>query len=122
MVTSIISPRLLAALPAFYPSLAAIQTAAASRDSYGAESLSWVTVAGLEALACRIAPAGGRESKLPDHTIVVGSHTVSLAGSYPTITPRMRVVIGALTLDILSVEQDGCGITTRLQCQLVVSP
>jgi hypothetical protein len=118
---SIVHPRLLASLGAFYPSLCTIQEPGPkTRDEYGQSQPSWPNLAGHVDIRCRISPDGkGREVKAPDQTYAITSHRIALQGHYPAITPAMRAVSGATTYDILAVESDGSGAATTLVCQVV---
>ena len=50
--------------------------------------------------------------------IVLHRMTLALESGTPPVA-TMRAVVGTLTYDILAVESDGNGYTTRLQCQIV---
>lgn len=124
MWNRIIHPRLFtgdfADLSDFYAHTCTIQEAAVAYDIMGEEVFTWGNLAGHVGLSCTIAPAGGREVKAPDMTYVVASHTVSIAGHYPTIQEKMRAVVdGTTTLDILLVSWDSQEDTTHMDCQLL---
>jgi hypothetical protein len=119
-MTTIMSPRMLSSLAAYFPSSCAIQEATSTQNSYGEPASTWANKTGYTSIACAVSSAGGKEVKMPNMTYAVASHTVLLAGSYPAITPANRAVVGSLTLDILAVESDPLGTLTRLQCQVVI--
>lgn len=116
---TLISPRMLGSLTAFYPSLCTIQQNTPVADSYGQPIAAWANLAGHVGLACAVMSGGGREMKLPNQTYTVASHVILLAGHYPTITTAMRAVVGGVNYDILSVESDSQSTMTRLACQVV---
>ena len=118
-MANIIHPGLLAALGDFYPSTCTIQESTESQNTAGEITLVWANFAGHVALACRIAPTRGREVKDVELTWTVGAYTIGLAGYYPTITPKMRAVVGGETYDILTVESDGQSEATWLGVQVV---
>ena len=117
MTQAFVHPRMLEGLAAFYPSLCTIQSGTLTQDSVGQPVATWAYV--LQAIPCRISPAGGREMKLPNQTYGVGSHTINLRGYYPTIIVAMRALVDGVAYDILAVESDGNQYTTRLQVQVV---
>lgn len=113
----IVHPRMLEGLALFYPSLCTIQQATLAQDAVGEPLATWADL--LQALPCRVSPAGGQERKLPNQTYGVASHTINLRGHYPSITIAMRAVVDSVNYDVLSVEHDGNAYTTRLQVQVV---
>jgi len=108
--------RMLPGLAGFYPSLCTIQEAVESND-LGEVTDVWVDV--WTAIPCRVSPVGVQEMKRPDQTFTLGSHTINLAGCYPLIIPKMRAKVGLIYFDVLGVESDGNGYTTRLQARIV---
>jgi len=115
----IVSPRMLTRLHEFYPSTVTIQEATEPRDTYGGYSQVWANKVGYVDLDCRLSPAGGKEVKKPDQTYVVATHIISIAGYYPGIHEKDRAIIAAQPFDILLVENDGQGDTTRLLVEIV---
>lgn len=122
-MVSIIHPRMLASLSKFYPSTCTIQQATEPQDAYGQPIAGWADVAGLANLPCSVAPFTGSpemaEYKRPDGTIEIITHHISIAGHYPTITNKMRAVVGGINYDIRAAETDSHGFTTRLRTVLV---
>jgi hypothetical protein len=114
----IVHPRMLEGLAAFYPSLCTIQSAVEPQDTVGQPVVASYTDV-LQALPCRVSPAGAREMKLPNQTYGVASHTINLRGHYPSITTAMRALVDGVAYDVLAVEHDGNAYTTRLQVQVV---
>jgi hypothetical protein len=115
----LIHPRIFERLYNFYPSEVTIQEATEPQDTYGAFSQIWANKVGYVDLDCRLAPSGGQEVKKPDQTYVVSTHTIAIAGYYPGIDEKNRAVIGANIFDILLVENDGQGDSTRLIVEIV---
>ena len=116
----IMHPRLLAALRRFYPSNVSIQQYTATQDSYGAEEpKGWSNVAGLVNLPCSISAVSGREVKRSTGIVAVSPWRIAIAGSYPTITPKMQAVSGGKTYDILVVHHDSQAQTTSLDVEIV---
>ncbi len=118
-MSSLIHPDLLTSLHDFFPALCTIQQGMPSEDAAGEEQLAWADLAGHVNLRCHVAPAKGAEVRTPDMTYVVASHTIALAGNYPTIQEKMRALVGGKTYDILLVEWDSLGKTTYLSTQIV---
>ena len=117
----IVHPRLLARLtPLAFPSLCTIQQATETQNSYGAVVQSWSNLSGHVNLACRLSPASARpEQPMPQQTYLVSEFVITLAGSYPSITEKMRAVISGANYDITSVDQDGQFAQTRLTAKIV---
>lgn len=119
MARPLIHPKLFDRLYSFYPSTVTIQEATEPQDTYGGYSQVWANKVGYVDLDCRLAPSGGQEVKRPDQTYVVSSHIIAIAGYYPGIDEKNRAIIGAQAFDILLVENDGQGDSTRLSVQIV---
>jgi hypothetical protein len=125
VAASIIHPNLLTALKSFYPSTVTIQQDTGSQDAAGQPSPSWSNLAGHVNLPCAVAPISPAgiaaiEPRTPEMTVAIAITHISLRGSYPAITPKMRAVVtGGQTYNILGVEQDSQGKTTRLKCEVV---
>lgn len=102
----LIHPSLLSRLAAFYPLLCTIQTSTETQDAVGEPIPSWGALIGHIALHCRVGPAGGGEQKRADGTLTRATHTIALAGYYPTLTTKMRAIVGGATYDILGVQHD----------------
>lgn len=120
MTGDLIHPAMVSALYKFYPSSCTIQQRTDTRDAAGQPIPSWSDVEEHIDLACRIAPNGGREVKQTNKSYAVSSHTIALQGQYTTITTKHRVVAASQAYDILAVEHDGQGETTRLTVEVVV--
>jgi hypothetical protein len=100
----------------YFPSLCTIQEDVGVEDGYS-DTADWQPVAGHSDIPCshgvnRV--GGGREVKLPDQTYVVSNYTLSLRGYYPTITEKMRAVVDGVVFNILLVQCDSHGVTTRI--------
>jgi head-tail adaptor len=116
---TLIHPKMLESLHRFFPSRCMIEEATVTVDEYRDEVSAWSARLGHEDIPCAMAAAGGQEVKRPDMTYVPATHRVTLAGHYPEITEKMRAVVDDITLDILLVEHDSHGQTTRLACEVV---
>jgi head-tail adaptor len=126
-VTTLIDSRMLTRLtPAFYADTVTIQQRTDTADTYGQMIPSWANVVALTTLPCRIAVSSGPSPDIAerpgaDKTIVTVSHQISIAGYYPAITVLMRAVVGGVNYDIVAVEHDSEGVTTRLRVKLVTT-
>ncbi len=79
----------------------------------------WADVAGLVNIACLIAADTAGEVRLP--AFADRTHLALLAGDFTTIEPaNHRFVSGGVNYDILGVEHDSQGITTRLSLREVL--
>lgn len=125
MTRPLIDPRMLGRLSRFYPSSVTIQQASTSLAADGQPVASWSDVTGLTGLAGSVGPvdltrADRAETRRPEFTEVARRRLISLAGAYPTITSAMRAVVdGTDTYNILAVELDSHGVTTRLYGEAV---
>jgi hypothetical protein len=119
VVRPLIHPSMMARLHEFYPTTVTIQEPTEVQGPYGDIDLVWANKIGYVDLDCRLSPAGGKELKRPDQTYVVASHIISIAGYYPGIDEIDRAVIAAQNYDILMVESDGQGDSTRLAVEVV---
>ncbi len=87
-------------------------------NTRGNPSVSWADVAGLIDIPCAIAPAAADEVRSPAYA--ERTHTAKLDASY-TIDPSIhQFVSGGTDYDILGVEHDSQGITTRLHLREVL--
>lgn len=123
MSQSLISPELLTRLqPSFLTARCTIQGATITQDIEGDAASTWANGAGLVDIPCAIGRAGGTERRGAAFVTDVATHTILLAGYYPTITPAMRAVSGANTYDILAVTSDPTSTVTALDVRQVVAP
>jgi len=99
----------------FFTDRCTIQRAAEFQDDDGQVFLTWSDDLNLVDLPCRLIPATGGERRTTSAIWDVADHTISLAGFYPTITPKTRAVVnGYLVLDIILVMS-----SSSVQTQLV---
>ena len=119
MARPLIAPGMFARLYSFYPVTVTIQVATEARGTTGDFTPYWNNKLGYVDLDCRLSPAGGKEIKQPDQTYVIATHIIAIAGYYPGIDETERAVIGSQTFDILLVENDGQGDSTRLLAEIV---
>jgi hypothetical protein len=121
----LVHPRLFDALiPKFYISRCDIQSRTlvpnAGGDVSGANA-TWAALDGLSDIPCSIAPIllkRGDEIRVEKTTFVENAFFVDLAGSYPEITPLMRVLVyddaGSVTYDVLTASVNSQRTITRL--------
>jgi head-tail adaptor len=103
-----------------YPSVCTIQESTEVQDAAGQPAPSWADKPGYVAISCRVGPVSGGERKSPREIYTVATHTIALAGYYPGIMTKNRVVVdGLLILDILLVQADSTLHVTQLVCQVV---
>lgn len=120
MRKELVDSNLFTHLSRFYAVTCTIRTyAAEAPDTFGQPQPVWADFAGHVDIDSVLAPSGGKEVKREDMTIAISTHTISLVGNYPTVTPRMRAVVGAQTYEILTVEIDSRQETTRLMVEVV---
>jgi hypothetical protein len=88
----------------------------------GNPSFSWANVSELEDIPCAIAAAAADESRQPEFAYATRTHKALLDGDYPAIDPMTphRFVSGGTNYDILGVEFDSQGVTTRLHLREVL--
>lgn len=120
----LVHPGLLARLQqtGHFPATCTIQAPAETQDSYGAVVQTWANVSGLVDLPCRLAPEIQRSGEFNPQGQTWGRQTfrLVLAGHYPTITAKMRVVMDDESIyNITMVQLDGQGVTTRLFVEVV---
>jgi head-tail adaptor len=122
MARPLVHPRLLASLGNFYSSLCTIQEATEVRDEYGQSIAGWANKAGHVDIPCGIAPADAirnAEVRRPDQTYTLATHLVALQGRYPSITTKMRALVDGKAYDVVAVEADSAGVSTRLKVQVI---
>ena len=117
----IVHPGLLTALRTrHYPATCTIEEASESRDAMGQVTMTWATLSGHASIKCSVASQReGREIHTGDLTYERSTHRIALAGSYTSITPDHRAVIGSTNYDIVRVHQDSQTQTTYLDCEIV---
>jgi head-tail adaptor len=104
---------------ALFPARCTIQRPANTNTKGDVSKSPWTDVAGLTALPCRVSPIAGREVRGADMTYAVGTHYITLAGSYPSIAMHMRAVVAGVAYDIEAVATDGEGAMTRLTVRVL---
>lgn len=109
----LLSPKMLTALSGFYPSVATIESAGQAADSYGDPVATWTTFA--SPIPCVVAARSVDQRLSSDSVHVVHSTYIALQGHYPLVTDAMRVTVDGAVWNILGVEHDSHGKTTRLQ-------
>ena len=116
---TIFDPRMMAELRDYFPSLCAIQENVGIENDYGEIVEDWQDYADHADLPCAHGPNKGIEVKKPDQTYVISNYTLSLRGYYPTITEAMRAVVDGVAYEILLVQSDSHGVTTRILTRVV---
>ena len=118
---SLIHPRLLATLERFYPSTVAIQAATPVVASSGSTTFTYANVTGMESLGCAVVPRGGGERRDVQFTHSEATVAILVRGHYPSITPRHFALVGSTRYELLLVEHDSQGATTRLEGREVLT-
>jgi len=103
----------------FFPDTGAVQ-AKTITNNQGNPSASWSNVSGLDEIRCAIAAVNANEVRAETHAYSESTHKALLDGSYPTIDATAhRFLVGSIAYDILGVEHDSQGVTTRLMLRQV---
>jgi head-tail adaptor len=111
--------------PGFFPARATVQANTPTRSASGHPTPAWTPVVGLRNIPAAVSPnrfSRSGESRRTELTIAESSHRVGLAGAYPAITAKHRVVVtgpGAGTYDITRPQTDGQTGLTVLECRTV---
>lgn len=119
MANPLISPRLFDQLGAFYPDTCTIQAAIESQDAANQPVKNWADLAGHVAIPCAVSRPRGGERHTTHQIYSVATHTIALAGYYPSISEKMRAIVFGQAYDILLSENDGQKTTTQLVCRVV---
>jgi hypothetical protein len=117
---TIIHPGLTASLTTsgHFPATGTVQVKTVT-NTKGNPSESWANVSGLVDIPCAIAAAAADESRSPAYA--TRTHTALLDDSYPAIDPTVhRFLSSGVGYDILGVEHDSQGATTRLHLREVL--
>lgn len=113
-----------------FVSIATFQQPDGIMDDAGQPSGNFITVAGLEAVACMNAPLGigtisATEVSALEEIASKGLKHILLDGYYPEATPddqiptNWRAIIDGVTYDVIGVEHDSQFQMTRLEVELV---
>jgi head-tail adaptor len=107
--------------PNHFPDLCTIQQPVEGQDSYGQVTRAWAALIGHVNLRCRLAPEIQRSGEFQPQGQTYGrhSHRLLLSGYYPTITAKMRVVVGGESYQVVLVQPDSEGWSTRLLVDVV---
>jgi hypothetical protein len=102
--------------PLFYDKTALIEGYTSTINSRGEEgAFVYSTVSGMGAIPCRLSPVVEQEERRGALTSALeATHIATLAGFW-NITPKMRATIAGKVYDIVAVDQDSAGYSTRLQ-------
>ena len=110
-----------------FSSTCTIQNPPATVDAQGNQDLNplnYTNATGLVAIKCMAAPLvierpdAQDENAMAVYTKMRDQRRVLLNGHYPQITQKQQALIDGLYYDILAVESDSQGITTRLAVQV----
>lgn len=115
----LIHPALLSSLPDHFHDTCTVQQATETRGTDGAVLQAWANLAAHVNLVCILAPVGARELWRAKETITIGTHKAMLAGYYPTISEKMRLVSGGVTYGIVGVWHDSLAKATHLDLQVI---
>jgi hypothetical protein len=118
VLNSIVHPSLHAALPKFYPTVAAIQAATVTQKANGEEVMTWATF--LRDLTGNMAQRFASETRGGAMTRVPIGWALNLAGHYPTITVQHRAVIDGVDYNITAITHDSLSASTRLELERTV--
>jgi hypothetical protein len=117
----LVNPRSLPRITSnFFPHNVAIQTASSAQGPGGQPDPTWSTLPGLSAVPCRIAPISAvQERKLREQVTSEADSVVLIVGRYADVlTTSGRLVDSrGRAYDVLGVEEDSVGSTTRVICR-----
>ncbi len=120
-MVEIVSPRMFRMLENLYPDICTIQEVTETQSATGHPEKSWSNLDDHVDVPCRLSPIGGTERKTATQVYSIASHAIELTEPYPDIVPKMRVVVNEqMFFDILLVERDGQGVSSRLVVQAIV--
>ncbi len=111
--------------PGFFPSRATIEAKTPTRSASGHSVPAWTPVAGLTNIPAAVSPfhfARTGEQRRTELTIIEGTHRIGLAGAYPSVTAKHRIVITgqhAGVYDVTRPQTDGQSGMTVLECRTV---
>lgn len=111
--STIIHPNFEDKLTRLFRQTAAVQQSTDTTDEYGDITQSWTAVSGLSAVAAQVARVGGSSKRyLPEFIQEVATHQVTFPEAYAQITPKMRIVVGSNTYEIMYIHVDSQSATT----------
>jgi len=120
MTSQLIHPELLDMLSVdFFPLHGKIQEATETQSTTGQAKPAWNDVEAWTNIPCRVSPMGGGERRYATQTYVDATDVALLAGTFTGLTEKMRFVVDERIYDILHVETDSEGVTTRLTLRTV---
>lgn len=121
MISRLTHPDLLKMLNVdFFNRTGTIQQAADSQSTTGQVKKTWANVNGMIDIPCRIAAAGGGERRFQNQAFLDATDTALLSGTFAALNEKMRFADDKGNFyDILHVESDSEGITTRLTLRTV---
>lgn len=115
MTSRLIDPELLDLLALdFLPERGKIQQAVKTQSTTGQQKDAFEDVPGWVNIPCRVAPMGGSERRYPTQTFLDATDTAILAGTFNGLDETMIFICNGRTYEIVRVESDSEGVTTRL--------
>lgn len=123
----LVSPRLPGTVSDYYPSSVTFERATETADPETGQPIKvWAPVAGLTALAARVAPVvptsvTAGETRTGEAAWATNAWHISLPAYYPSIEPTDRVAMDdGRRFNVLGIEHDGNLQLTRLEAEEVV--
>lgn len=96
-----------------------IQQATKTQSTTGQEKQEWADVPGWTNIPCRKSGMGGGERRSQAQKYLDATDVALLSGVFNGLNEEMRFVLNGEAFDILRVEPDSEGITTRLILRIV---
>ena len=104
----------------FFNRMGTIQAATDSQSTTGQVKKKWANVNGMINIPCRISAAGGGERRFQNQAYLDATDIALLSGAFSGLNEKNRFVDDESNVyDILRVEEDSEGITTRLTLRTV---
>lgn len=127
MARSLVDDRLVPRLASrgFYPDRATIELNTPTRTGSGAETPGWAGVPGLVNIPAAVSPmifTRAGEQRSGDRTVSETTHRIGLAGSFPGINSRHRIVVTgahAGIYDVIRQDLDSQAAMTVLEARIV---
>ena len=117
----IVSHRMFDMLKDFYVDVCTIQEVTETQSGSGHPEKSWSDLADHTDLPCRLSPVGGTERKTATQVYSIATHAIELTKPYPNIVTKMRAKVNEeMFFDILLIERDGQGKSSRLVVEVII--
>ena len=95
-----------------------VQSATLVDDGYGTKQPTWSTLLTVWAF---VRPVSGREHVIAGGIQAEATVEVGLRGAWPTVLPKMRIVDGSRTFEIVSALLDEDRLDTLCQCREIAA-